>query len=464
MFFGFRRPLNQAALLSALRVCRPEHVCLISRSNFLGPLADKFISARRGFRDYGFTTNEFRSFPSARFLSAMRPCEVVALRMYERIFRGVSSGLAYRRRKGLYLQHVTYAYGLLVDGGYEEVVFSEIPHHPFAYILHAVALELGIRSRFFAQIQIKDTYVIAGRVEQMFDQIAAEYSRVRDEVRCPEDAHLAERMRIEIDRRTTDHRPFYMGSSDLSWRKKLYQKSKKFFRADDRLRVHRTIRNGLAYARARRAAPSASERFVYFPLHLQPEATTSPMGGVFSDQYLAVETLVRALPSNWKIVVKENPAQKFAKRDYGFYEQLARTPQVHLVGRNVSTFDLIQRCDAVATITGTAGWEALFKHKPAIVFGHAFYRSAPGVIAVEQVDELEAALSAIDSGSAPTWSESDLQRFLLAVQRQSLRGVVDAAYLRDSDLPFEESVQRYSRALCAILEGREPLLTETEAD
>ena len=462
LFFGFRRPLNQAALKSALEAHRPEHVCLVSRSNFLGSMADEFLSARNGFRNCGFETNEFRAFPDARFLDAMRPCEVVALRMYERIFRGAFSGLAHRRRKNLYLQHVTYAYGLLVDGGYEELVFSEIPHHPFAYILHAVALELGIRSRFFAQIQVKDTYVIAGRVDEMFDSIAEEYTRVRDDDVTLDDANLAERMRVEIERRTTDHKPFYMGVSDLSWQKKLYQRSKKFFRADDRLRIHRTVRNGLAYMRARRPVPAATERFVYFPLHLQPEATTSPMGGVFTDQYLALETLVRALPEGWKIVVKENPAQKFAKRDYGFYEQLARTPQIHLVDRGVSTFDLIERCEAVATITGTAGWEALFKHKPAIVFGHAFYRSAPGAIAVEEVEELEAALDAIDKGHAPEWSVDDLRRFLVAVQRQSLRGVVDAVYSRDSDLPFEDSVERYSRALGAILEGREPLLASAD--
>lgn len=457
LFFGFRRPLNQQALRCALDARRPAHVCLVSRSNFLGSLADEFVSARNGFRGCGFETNEFRSFPSAEFLRAMRPCEVVALRMYERIFRGAHSGLGHRRRKNLYLQHVCYAYGLLVDGAYEELVFSEIPHHPFAYILHSVALELGLRSRFFAQIQVKDSWVIAGRIDELFDEITAEHARLRSAGPVVGDEPLAGRMRVEVERRTTDHRPFYMGVSDLTWSKKIYQRSKRFFRADDRLRVHRTLRNGLAYLRARRPVPPVGERFVYFPLHLQPEATTSPMGGVFTDQYLALETLVRALPRGWKVVVKENPAQRFAKRDYGFYEQLARTPQIHLIDRAVSTFELIERCEAVATITGTAGWEALFKGKPAIVFGHAFYRSAPGAIAVEEVESLAAALEAIDSGCSPAWSVDDLRRFLLAVQRSSLHGVVDAAYLRDSDLPFEVSVQRYCRALTAILEGRDPL-------
>ncbi len=457
LFFGFRRPLNQAALRAALERRRPEHVLLVSRSNFLGDLADEFMQARRGFREYGFETNTFRSFPSAPFLRAMQPCEVVALRMYERVFRGMDSGLSHRRRKNLYLQHVAYAYGLLVDGGYEELVFSEIPHHPFAYILHAVALELGLRSRFFAQFQVKDTYVLADRIDQLFAPFTEEYARLAAANAAVGEGEFEQRSRAEFERRTTDHKPFYMGVADLPWRKKLYQKSKRYFRADDRLRLHRTLRNGLAFRRARRPVPGPDERFIYFPLHVQPEASTSPMGGVYTDQYLALETLVRALPAGWKIVVKENPTQKYAKRDYGFYEQLGRSEEVHLVDRSVSTFELIERCEAVATITGTAGWEALFRGKPAIVFGRAFYRGAPGTIAVEDVETLAGALAEIAEGTAPSWSHDDLRRFLLAIQRCSLAGVVDANYMRDSDIPYQESVARYAGVLVALLEGCDPL-------
>ncbi len=454
---GFRRPLNQEALRKALTNVRPERLGLVSRSNFLGELADEFLSARHGFRACTFEANEFEAFPPATLLEALKPAEVVALRMYDRIFRGARTGQAYELRRRLWLQHVAWAYGLLVDGRYRTLIFSEIPHHPFPYVLHSVARVLGLRVLFFAQVQVKDTHVLCESIEGMFDPIGAEYTRM---VETGEDAtydDLAPHMRAEFDRRTGKHDPFYMGLSDLTWRGRLYMRSKKFFRADDRLRVHRTIKNGLAYRAARRLVPAEGERFVYFPLHLQPEATTNPMGGVFVDQYLALETLCRALPAGWKVVVKENPAQRFAKRDYGFYEHLGAMEQVHLVSRKTSTFDLIERCEAVATITGTAGWEALFKGKPAIVFGHAFYRGAPGAIAVEEVESLAAALEAIESGSPPTWSVEDLRRFLLAVQRTSLHGVVDAAYLRDSDLPFEASVQRYCRALTAILEGRDPL-------
>ncbi len=453
LYFGFRRPLNQEALRAALGRRRPTHVGLISRSNFLGALADEFVDAKHGFRSCTFATNTFRAFPSAAFLQRMQPRETVILRMFERIFRGFQTGQDYELRKRLYLEQVAWAYGLLVDRGYQEVIFSEIPHHPFPYILHSVARELGLKARFFAQVQVKDTYVLAESIEEMFEPIRHEYDRMRAQGEVEE---LGVRLQRERERRSGRHKPFYMGLSDLTWRRKLYQWTKKHLRADDRLRLHRTLRNGWAYWRARRPLPAAQERFVYFPLHLQPEATTSPMGGVFVDQYLAIEMLARALPDGWKIVVKENPAQQLAKRDYGFYEQLAKMPQVHLVSRKASTFDLMERCEAVAAITGTAGWEALFKGKPVLVFGRAFYRGAPGTLTVSDVPSLSSGLQEILEGRFHRCTASELDRFLGAIQRCSIEGVVDTQYLRDSEIAYDESVRRHTEVLADLLHGRAP--------
>ena len=111
----------------------------------------------------------------------------------------------------------------------------------------------------------------------------------------------------------------------------------------------------------------------------------------------------------------------------------------------------------MATITGTAGWEALFLGKPSIVFGRAFYRDAPGAIAVEDADSLAASLHAVAEGTFPCADPAGLRRFLLALQRTSHQGVVDAVYLRDSDLPLETSIERMAANLCTLLNGGDPV-------
>lgn len=121
------------------------------------------------------------------------------------------------------------------------------------------------------------------------------------------------------------------------------------------------------------------QRFIYFPLQLQPEMTTSSLGGKFRDQLLAIEELARMLPSDIKIYVKENPKQGAYSRGPLFFHRLNRIPNVVFMPSFANTNTLIAHCEGVATITGTVGWEAVRKGKKAIVFGNTWYSSFPGV-------------------------------------------------------------------------------------
>jgi hypothetical protein len=121
-------------------------------------------------------------------------------------------------------------------------------------------------------------------------------------------------------------------------------------------------------------------KYVYFPLHLQPEMTTSALGGPFVDQALAIELLSSILPNDIKIYVKENPKQMGFMRGPTFFHRVQRLKNVQLVPENINSHELIRNSIFVATITGTAGWEALSAGKVALVFGNAWYRSLPGAI------------------------------------------------------------------------------------
>ena len=120
-------------------------------------------------------------------------------------------------------------------------------------------------------------------------------------------------------------------------------------------------------------------KFVYFPLHLQPEMTTSSLGGRYRDQVLAIEDLSRTLPDDWLIYVKENPKQGAYARGPMFFHRLKRIPQVRFLSSEADTHQLIKRSQFVAVITGTAGWEAIKKGKPAVIFGHTWFQRLPGI-------------------------------------------------------------------------------------
>jgi hypothetical protein len=124
----------------------------------------------------------------------------------------------------------------------------------------------------------------------------------------------------------------------------------------------------------------SSVRYIYFPLHYQPEMSPDVIGGVYADQLLALEELRRKLPDDIRIYVKENPKQSIYAREPSFFKRLAALPGTVYLAGSASTFDLTKNALAVATIAGTAGWEALQMGKPVICFGAVWYRSLPGVL------------------------------------------------------------------------------------
>ena len=122
-----------------------------------------------------------------------------------------------------------------------------------------------------------------------------------------------------------------------------------------------------------------SRKFVYFPLQYQPEMTTSTLGGVFSDQLLAIEKLATILPEDCFIYIKENPKQTGRMRSSIFFHRLLRIPNVKVLPSYANTYDLIDNSQFVATITGTVGWEAICRGKNVLTFGICWYRNLTGV-------------------------------------------------------------------------------------
>lgn len=154
--------------------------------------------------------------------------------------------------------------------------------------------------------------------------------------------------------------------------------------------------------------PEVGEDFVFLALHYQPERATVPLGGLFGDQLLIVEWLTATLPNGWKLYVKEHPWQLQpygrgeVERSAFFYELLCRNKNVVLVSREAVTGDLVRRARAVATVTGSVGWDALCAGVPTLIFGAAWYRDCPGVYEVRNHDGLKAEFDRIIKGERPT--------------------------------------------------------------
>jgi hypothetical protein len=185
--------------------------------------------------------------------------------------------------------------------------------------------------------------------------------------------------------------------------------------------------------------------YIYIPLHYQPECTTSPLGGVFVDQLLMITLLHRYCGKNVLVYVKEHPVQRSQGRYEKFYQDLVKLSKVRLVPKNFSSFTLIKNSLAVATITGTAGWEALFYQKPVLMFGEIFYKYAPGVFSIRSHQDCEEAFTAIKNGFKSDLSE--LKVFLRSLQEVAIKGFSDAVYQTQCKTNFDENVCNLSTAI-----------------
>jgi hypothetical protein len=190
------------------------------------------------------------------------------------------------------------------------------------------------------------------------------------------------------------------------------------------------------------------QKFVYFPLQLQPEMTTSSLGGDYRDQLLAVEKLSAILPDDVKIYVKENPKQGAYSRGPLFFYRLKRIPNVVFMPSHANTNTLTAHCEAVATITGTVGWEAVRKGKKAIVFGHTWYSSFPGVFQwSDDLNYSDIASHEIDHG--------ELERIAGQLLDACHNGVIERHYIKiDEGHDVAKNIQAVSDTIYSLLEKK----------
>lgn len=160
--------------------------------------------------------------------------------------------------------------------------------------------------------------------------------------------------------------------------------------------------------------------FVFF-LHYQPEGTTLPYGLEFSQQWIAISRLRMAMSDETTLVVKEHPGMflrgmlRPGVRNLQFYDAIAALPNTVLADINQDSFDLIDHSRCVVTITGTAGFQAIARGKPVIVFGDAPYRHFPGVFKASGIEDVWKAISAIDK-SLFAFDEEMMNRYSIWVE------------------------------------------------
>src|SRR5690606_36008536 len=118
--------------------------------------------------------------------------------------------------------------------------------------------------------------------------------------------------------------------------------------------------------------PPHTEKYILYPLHYHPEASTSVLAGTYLDELAVIKNISFSLPHGVKLYVKDH-VSAYGYPSLEFYEKLKNLPNVRLLSPFENTKILIARSCAVITLTSTVGYEALLMGKRVFLYGRVFY-------------------------------------------------------------------------------------------
>jgi len=412
-------------------------------------------------------------------LEQMRFCEVDYMHMISRFER--KGEISYRERKRSYHHHLRFWNNYLDRHAINFYIGSSLPHEIPEYIIYCLCKVKGIKTVFFNTPPLIDTLVIMQDWEESVVEMQGVYESLKAEYNDkPINAiELEPKFAQYYEKQTNVEKdPFwYLKKKPESWLAEtsaLFIQSPmsfiegviKFFtdvfnvkERSYRVRAYqmRLLKKAQrAFYDAHVTEPDYTQKYVYVPLHVQPECSTCPMAGMFMDQILEVQMLSALLPKDVYIYVKENPYQDVRCRSKEFYQQFLDIPRVKLMPYEHNTFRIMEGASAIATCTGTVGFESMFRNLPVIMFGHRFYQYGPGVHLVHTTEDCKKAIESIfEKGETPDLK--DAKTFLRALQVVSINGALTDLFQSLSNLSEQENIANVSFALRKYLEEHLPI-------
>lgn len=433
-------------------------------------------------------------------LNKLTPYESMIFRMME------GFGLSFRERLDLYHLLVRHWNTVLNRIKPDIFISSVSPHGLYGYVLYLLCCQRNIRTIMFRFTSVPDTVLTIGSIEDEPQELASFWERLHRSTgapSCPEPSPVAKAYIEKLSKSYSE------GMSPILKQKleekgasekplpKLKRRLKKMLnlmrigvvlcriaRQKVSLRRHGVpqysynvyLRNKAVLYQYVRSFTARRRRkllfdyynrvsvdvpldkpYVYIALHSQPERSTKPDGGIFVDQFFMIDVIARNLPEGWYVYVKEHRGQfklkngELARTEY-FYRDVAAIPNVRLVSDSMNPFELIDHARAVATVTGTSGWEAVMRGRPAMVFGPAWYKCCEGVLPVTSEEDCRKALTEIVAGS--NVNRDDVHRFIAAAEEIGFRGYVVPAHEKITQVSREDNVLAITKAIRRFLDSR----------
>ena len=158
--------------------------------------------------------------------------------------------------------------------------------------------------------------------------------------------------------------------------------------------------------------PNLQEKYIYYSIHVEPEAAIIGTT-LLESQLTVIKMLSHALPSGWKLYVKEHPHQFILNneishyfinnldffKNISLYQEIKKLHNVSLVSLDISSKELLQNAQAIATFGGTITLESAHYNIPAILFNplESVYARLYNTLHVQSYQDLQKALEKLQN-------------------------------------------------------------------
>ena len=114
--------------------------------------------------------------------------------------------------------------------------------------------------------------------------------------------------------------------------------------------------------------------FIYFPLHVPNDISLTLRAKSFYNQFKLIDKILKYIPKNYKLVVKEHPSF-IGRYDYKEILEREKNEQFILINPKTNSYDLIKKSSLIITINSKSGFEAILQNKKIMSFANSFYET-----------------------------------------------------------------------------------------
>ncbi|MFH0851878.1 MAG: hypothetical protein V1876_03985, partial [Candidatus Peregrinibacteria bacterium] len=277
-------------------------------------------------------------------IELLRHCEAMFMDMVVRYASKMESfviagDIPYEERKRLYFRHLRYWNHVLLSKKIQLVLMNHEPHQGYDYVLYCLCKMRAIPVLYLSRVFTVGTVFAAEDWEDPAPELRECLRKARAEDLDPQKP-------VELSPKSEYFFITYRKKQPVLWYKwnkaplrqqsflsRWWRQALKILKRDPlrflssifsaqfwsrKLNQHRAIHFYEQHVRL----PDLSRPYVYFALHVQPEATTLPLAGAFVEQERIIELLAATLPPDVAIYVKEHHAQSERCRSEAFYQSL----------------------------------------------------------------------------------------------------------------------------------------------